>query len=526
LSFYWIRVFDFGDQRVHGSTSRCWLPLVGLITALLCVPFIRTVYIGDEGILLSGAERMLGGSRLYADFFEFLPPGGFVLTEAWFSIAGISFWSARSLAILTIVGIACFTYLACRQASKNAPLSALLSIWWVVMSQGILTQVSHHWFTTLFSMVAAWAALANIEHTQRWLRWPLIAGVAAGTSATVTPHRGALVMIAAMTAFLKRQQWAGLVTYVLGCGLAPAVLLAYVAGHHALVEAFDDVIRFTAGRYAAIQSVPFGFGGPDLPLKYLFPFAALLTLLVCASDWRTCLRDLRLWQCTAFGIAGLVGCYPRPDIYHIAFAAPLACPLFACCITRLTRRWRPVWWRYRYVMVVLAGIMIGFCAPSALFFAWISREALSGAIVPTPRGSVAFARRPGAPELVARIAATPSGDAYFFYPQLSILAFLTARAQVSKYDVLMPGYSPPYQYQDACVSVMRHASWVVIDRRWRDPNVLKQMFPAMRDPEPQETKRFEQALEGGFELIAQEGRFELRHRREDVRDSVCARIAE
>ena len=134
--------------------------------------------------------------------------------------------------------------------------------------------------------------------------------------------------------------------------------------------------------------------------------------------------------------------------------------------------------------------------------------------------------QPGVPELLARIAATPSGDAYFFYPYLSMLPFLTAREQVSKYDIFMPGYTLPSQYQDACISVMRHASWVVIDRRLTDPNVLKQMFPAMRDAEPQETKRFEQALDGGFELVAQEGTFELRRRREGISDTVCAGIAE
>ena len=149
------------------SSNHWWLLLVGLITGVLCLPFIRTVEIADEGVLLNGAERILRGSGLYADFFEFLPPGGFLLTAAWFNLAGISIGSARLLAILTIVGIACFTYLACWQASKNAPFSALLATGWVVMTQGVLTQVNHHWFTTLFSMVAAWAALANIEHAQR-----------------------------------------------------------------------------------------------------------------------------------------------------------------------------------------------------------------------------------------------------------------------------------------------------------------------------------------------------------------------
>ena len=107
-----------------------------------------------------------------------------------------------------------------------------------------------------------------------------------------------------------------------------------------------------------------------------------------------------------------------------------------------------------------------------------------------------------------------------------MLSFLTAREQVSKYDLFMPGYTLPSQYQDACISVMRHASWVVIDRRLTDPNILKQFFPAMRDAEPPEKKRFEEALNGGFELVAQEGTFELRRRREGISDTVCVGIAE
>src|SRR5262249_13006915 len=200
--------------RCSSSSSRWWLLLVGLITAVLCLPFIRMNFvITDEAVLLNGAERMLRGSTLYVDFFEFLPPGGFILTAAWFSIAGISIGSVRLLAILTIVGIACFTYLACRQASKNAPLSAVLTTVWVLISQGGWTQVNHHWFTTLFSMMAAWAALASVEHAQRWLRWSLIAGVAAGMAAMVTPHRGALAMVAALTSFWRHR--AQLIVYVL-----------------------------------------------------------------------------------------------------------------------------------------------------------------------------------------------------------------------------------------------------------------------------------------------------------------------
>jgi len=69
-----------------------------------------------------------------------------------------------------------------------------------------------------------------------------------------------------------------------------------------------------------------------------------------------------------------------------------------------------------------------------------------------PRGRVSLVPS-GALELVERIAATPSDDAYFFYPYMPMLPFLTARRHVSKYDVFTPDYTLPSQYQEACVSV-------------------------------------------------------------------------
>ena len=110
---------------------------------------------------MRGAELLLRGQRLYADFFEFLPPGAFVVTAAWFSVAGVSFGAARSLAIITFVGIVCFTYLSCRQASRNAALSALLVVCWLTLTLSprmAWMQISHDWFATLVSVVAAWAA--------------------------------------------------------------------------------------------------------------------------------------------------------------------------------------------------------------------------------------------------------------------------------------------------------------------------------------------------------------------------------
>ena len=518
----------FSDDPLHQAPERWgsywWLLLVGLIAAVLCLPFFRVTYLGDEGIYLYGAERMIRGSRLYADFFEFLPPGGFVLAEVWFSIVGISFESARVLAILTIVGIACFTFLACRQASKDAPLSALLTTVWVIVSQGLMTQVSHHWFTTLFSMIAASAALASVETSERWLRWPLIAGTAASAAAMINPSRGALAMIAGVTPFLNlRRHRAELIIYVFGGAVVPIGLLAYVLSQHAFTAAFDDIIRFTAERYAPINVTKFGRGASfqNLPLLFLFPLAALLTLLMCARDWRGCLHDRLLRLCAAFGLAGFVGCFPRPDMAHIIVGSPLSLPLLAYCITQLTQRWRQ---SYRYMR---AAIIILLCAPSAGAFSLMIQRVLSIEAVLTPRGRVAFFGRVSSamPALLARIAATPAGDIYFFYPYIPMLPFLTAREHAAKYLIFTPEYTLPSQYQDACLSVMRHASWVVIDHYMTNPDTLKSIWPAMQNTRPPETRRFEQALDNAFEFVAQEGTFELRRRRDGVTETLCRALS-
>ena len=224
---------------------------VGLITAALCAPFIRYVWLlGDEGVLLHGAERMLRGEKIYIDFFEFLPPGGFMITEGWFGIAGISLLSARVLAILTIVGISCFTYLACRQASKDphalGPYSGRVGSH---IAGTLDTNQSSLVYNVVFDDGGLGCACQR-RAGAAWLLGPLTAGIAAGAAVMVTPHRGALVMLAAATAFLNfRRYRSELLTYALASALIPICLIAYVIERGALMAAVDDVILATAARY-------------------------------------------------------------------------------------------------------------------------------------------------------------------------------------------------------------------------------------------------------------------------------------
>jgi hypothetical protein len=512
-------------QRTDWSGFDWWLPVVVGCSILLCLPFLRTFFaLDDEGVLLYGADRMLQGKSLYGDFFEFLPPGGFVITALWFSLTGASVLSTRTLAILVIAGIAGFTYLACRRASRNAPLSAALTLGWVVMSQGLWTQVSHHWLTTLFSLAAAWAAFVGIEQANRGLRWPLIAGVAAGMAAMITPTCGALGMLAAGVAFVgvERRKRVELSAFVLGGLVIPVCLAGYLLWRHVFAVAFDDVILFTARRYAPIQVLPFGdrANAQNFPLMMLFPIAGVLLFLVWARDWRASLSDRLCWLATALGLAGFIGSFPRADVAHIAFNVPLALPLFAFCVCRIAAQWRP------WIRGTAAAAAIVLCVPSAIAYASLTVQTTRGGeLVSTARGQLALFAPPGGAALLARLGELPAADKYFFYPFMPTIPFLTAREHVGKYDVFTPGYTLPSQYQDACISVLRHADWVVVNTQWTDPDHLQRVFPAMQNAQPHESKAFEDALGRGFALVAQYGEFELRHRQPSVSETICADVA-
>jgi hypothetical protein len=215
-----------------------------------------------------------------------------------------------------------------------------------------------------------------------------------------------------------------------------------VTTHGALTAAFEDVIVFTNKQYASDAAVLFGLWG-NIYQRSLFPLAALLGLLTCVRNRQKWLHNRVLRTCAAFGLAGFIGCFPRPDGPHIGFAAPLVCPLLAYCVRQLTRRWQP---KYRYVAAALA---IASFIPAARWFWWTMHAALHREVVALPGGSALLPRE--AQDLAKRIAAAPADDSYFFYPYMPMLPFLTARRHLSRYDISVPGYTSPSQYQKLAV---------------------------------------------------------------------------
>ena len=498
-----------------------WISL--LATAALCAPFFRYVFwLGDEGVVLHGAERVLRGEALYRDFFEFLPPGSFLVVAAWMKLIGSDFGSVRMLAVGVIAAIGALTYAAARLASGNRGLAALLAVGWAGFSQGGWTVISHHWLATAASMAAVVALLGALQ--RRRVAGSLVAGVFAGTAAMLVSTRGALLCLAVVGVVLTLRERRALVAVIGGTAVVPAAMLVYLGVSGAITAAVLDVVLFPARHYSDIQFVAFGASTAphEVPATAFFPLTFVLAGTTAVFAGGTLWRDARFLASLAFAIVGLVGAFPRPDVTHINFTLPLACPLFALVATDLLARLgRGVRIAVTASLLVVCGLAVGYR---------LLGEALpivAGPVrhVPTARGSFlgpSSAWIDAVAALVPHVERAPRDAAYFFYPYSPMLPYLTARRHVGPLDVMVPGYTTAAQYREVCARVVRDAQWIVLDRSWSHPDVLRVIFPSMRDPNPPEKRLLEASLDRGFDRVVHAWRgMELRGRGATPAEALC-----
>jgi hypothetical protein len=500
---------------------------IALATLVLCAQFRLYVYwLGDEGIFLHAAVRILGGEVLYRDFFELLPPGSFLAVAAWMKLFGAGFGSMRALAICVIVAIAALLYAAARLSSGNRPLAAMLAVAWVVLSQGVWTVINHHWFTTAASMATAVALLLALDSAPR-RGATLVAGLAAGTAAMVTSTRGAILCVAVLGILvtLPRAR-ARLVSAIIGMALVPAAMICYLAASGTLVAAFNDVILWPAHHYASSQALSFGSlaGLPDAPSVALYPATFVLAGATLALGRMAAWRDPRFRVSLALALVGLVGTYPRADISHINFTVPLACPLFALVATDLLGRLR------HPVRIALGALLIGLCLVVIGSAIYVRRGIVVGPLrgVETPRGLVMRVDDSWTNDfavLMQQIALIPPGDAFFFYPYSPMLPYLTGRRHAAPLDVMAPGYTDAAQFRATCVQVVREAQWLVVDLVWTHPVFIRKTWPALRDPDPPEKHSFEVALATAFnKVVHMTETFQLRQRAGDASLELCDKV--
>ena len=236
--------------------------------------------------------------------------------------------------MLLVAGIAGLTFPACRRAGVPAPVAALARSLGGLFAGGLdPAQPSLDGHPAVSGRPRRWlTGGVACRAGQRRGRGAAqgVGGRAGGGAATmVTPHCGVLTSLASLAVLgAGSQRRREVPAFIFGASVVPVAMLAYLAWHGLLLEAYQDVVVFTASQYASIQGLPYGYAMSlqVLPMALLFPGCVVLAVVIVAAEGRAVMRDRMLWGCAAFALAGFVALFPRPAGPHFGFETPLALP--------------------------------------------------------------------------------------------------------------------------------------------------------------------------------------------------------
>lgn len=390
----------------------------------------RFVLIGDEGIFADGARRILDGQVPYRDFFVVMGPGTFWLQALALRIFGLTLAASRAVMILDLsILAACVFFLV---SSVNAAYAAWTAAVLVILETAdpSLALPTHRWDS------AALATLAVTICAAQPRGWGIFAaGCCAAFAGWITPPV-ALVGFA-IAVWLDRGQRK---PYLAGCAAVTIASAAVLAIQGALIPMIRQFL-WTGSNYSASNHMFYGdrFGGYgqlfagatalDLIPRGLIVLGLTLPALLppLAASFFGTVRKNPLYRLLFFaGLALVVSTYPRMDVPHLTYIAPVFYALTALLIASAA------WQKTKMVA-------FGICTLLATLFAWHGlaqhgSETVFQANVGTIRASgedAAFVRR-----LQSEV---PQGSRLFVFPYLPMAHFLTLDRNPARYSYLQPG---------------------------------------------------------------------------------------
>ncbi|WP_158793219.1 hypothetical protein [Granulicella sp. L60] len=177
LSIIWILLFSFAS-------------IVFLYLRTFLLPATPFITLGDEAHYFLHALRMLHGQLPYRDFFTFIFPGTDLLYVGIFRLLGVHQWLVQGL--LLVLGLL-LSWIVLWISSRvirgsSAILAALL---FLVFDFNSALDATHHWWSTLFVMIAVGLLLGGRSQIRI-----LAVGVLCGIATLFTQTHGGLSFLA------------------------------------------------------------------------------------------------------------------------------------------------------------------------------------------------------------------------------------------------------------------------------------------------------------------------------------------
>jgi len=436
------------SSSLPGGAWRAAALFAGVAAVLFLLQANRFEVTNDEGIILQAARRMANGQRLYVDFWGYMAPGGTWLQEAVFRLFGVKMWTARLPVILDFSLQAALLFWLTRRLASEAVAwaAAVLFFCAEVTLPGFLT-AQHRWDSGALSLASIIMAVHGADRRSR--AWLAGAGATIAAATFFTPTVGLLAAVTGIWLLAARQLRRLLVAYV-AAGIGMSLLVFAVMYRQGILVPFVEQMLWLRSNYSGVNVMPYGsiiggygrlFAGiswaeliPRVSIVAVIALPAILpviALLGWAVAWTTGRaralsdQDRLIILCLLACIAGLVAStYPRADVMHLAFVAPLSYAV----VSALFYRFAPgAKWVYVYLLlwaVVLTGNHL------------VSLR--SELPVSSPVGELTAPGSCAAP-LRRLLRTVQPGDGLFVYPYMPVLYFVTEAENPTRFSYLGPG---------------------------------------------------------------------------------------
>ncbi len=391
----------------------------------------RFVLIGDEGIYIDGARRVLAGQVPYRDFFIVMGPGTFWLDALAFRVFGVTLAAARAVMILDLSIMAtCVFWLVSRVNIAYAAWTAAVLIILETVEPGVALP-THRWDSAALATLAL--TICALQPSRRVV---FAAGCCAAFAGWITPP---VALVAAVIAVWMWMVDRGkLRPFLAGCATVTIASTTVLATQGALGPMMHQLF-WNRSNYSAANHMAYGavFGGYAqlfagsgafelIPRAFIvigLALPAILPALALALFWPE--RSNPFFRLLLLGaLALVVSTYPRMDLAHLSFVAPL----FYALVAILAASWP----KLRMAAVVCCTILAGLFAGHMISLH--GKEAVLQASV----GSIRVPEEDTA--LIRKLQQeVPSGSRLFVFPYLPMAYFLTLNQNPTAYSYLQPG---------------------------------------------------------------------------------------
>lgn len=448
----------------------------------------------DEGIIVTGAERILRGEIPYRDFFSELGPASFYLQALIFELSAVSLTAVRFPAWLLGGAISGLLYFLARRIMPATGAGLATSIF-VLICYPVAYNLSHHWWGNLFLILTILCLAPRTQpvplaepHRNR-IRLLMAGALAAATLLAMQP-KGVWAILASVVYLLlesrmgsqggkearsrhglKQACWFLIgATAVLGC------ISGYFALQGALGAWIEDNFIFLFTGYQPYHEVPQAsafqslWGAARLTssnwavhlnlhlVAFFFFFVMAPVIALGGTAWQlysarrqpkaeaSILMLLLLESAGAF----LSECH-APEVYHAVWGAP---PMLGLLVYQWGRGAEMPNWLGR---VAKASALLAVALLATAGARKAIRTLRVDAPVETRRGVVYVLRRSEAQDMQNIINTiqerVPAGSETFFYPYLAELYFLTGTRNPTRFDVLLPDFHSPAHIEEAITQI-------------------------------------------------------------------------